>query len=194
MKPVTATVEALTAPESRSKSAARRGTSHPPGRRYVRTGPARIFPVSKDVEAVGRVAGGKHLDMVLTQLGFKGNAEFARLTETSEGSISKYRNGKATPTSTSLDKIVSVIVTLADARGLYFDPVEFYVRFGLITREALQQEPVDEIFIELISLDHEAAKVSDFEHQLLREQIGALMDLTRRRLKAARAERRQAAG
>lgn len=150
--------------------------------------------MSKDDEAVGRGPGGKHLDAVLTQLGFKGNAEFSRLTEISEGSISKYRNGKATPTNVSLDKIVSVIVEIADERGLYFDPVEFYVKYGLITREALQQEPVDEIFVELIRLDHETERF-EFEHQLFREQLQALMDLTQRRLDTAReAPRRRSAG
>jgi transcriptional regulator with XRE-family HTH domain len=151
--------------------------------------------VSKDQEAVGRVPGGKHLDKVLTQLGFKGNAELARRTGMGESSISKYRNGKAMPTSQSLDKIVSVIVETADDLDLYFDPVEFYVRFGLITREALQQEPVDEIFVELIRLDHETERF-EFEHQLFRDQLQALMDLTQRRLEAARAEtpRRRSAG
>jgi transcriptional regulator with XRE-family HTH domain len=151
--------------------------------------------VSKSNESVGRVAGGKYLDTALTQLGFKGNAEFARLTEISEGSISKYRNGKATPTNASLDKIVSAIVEIADERGLYYDPVEFYVKYGLITREALQQEPVDEIFVELIRLDHETERY-EFEHKLFREQLQALMDLTQRRLDAARTEsvRRESAG
>lgn len=151
--------------------------------------------MSKDSEAVGRGPGGLHLDKVLNQLGFKGNAEFARLTGITEGSISKYRNGKATPTSASLDRIVSVIVESADQRGLYIDPVEFYVRYGLITREALQQEPVDEIFVELIRLDHETQRF-EFEHQLFREQLQALMDLTQRRLDAARAKdpRQRSAG
>lgn len=150
--------------------------------------------MSKDDSAVGREAGGAHLDSTLTQLGFKGNAQLSRLTGLGEGSISKYRNGKATPTNASLEKIVSVIVEIADERGLYFDPVEFYVRFGLITREALQQEPVDEIFVELIRLDHETERF-EFEHQLFREQLQALMDLTQRRLDAAReAPRRKSAG
>lgn len=151
--------------------------------------------MSKSSESVGRVPGGQYLDTVLTQLGFKGNAEFARLTDISEGSISKYRNGKATPTNASLDKMVSAIVEIADERGLYFDPVEFYVKYGLITREALQQEPVDGIFVELIRLDHETERY-EFEHQLFREQLQALMDLTQRRLDVARAEmpRRKSAG
>lgn len=151
----------------------------------MRTGSARIFPVSKDVGEVGRVVGGKHLDSVLNELGFRGNVEFAELADVHNGSISKYRNGKATPTHQSMDKIVETIVKIADARGLYFDPVEFYVKFGLITREALQQEPVDEVFVELIRLDHETERFP-FEHQLLRDQLQALMELTQRRLDAAR--------
>lgn len=151
--------------------------------------------MSKDDEAVGREPGAKHLDKVLNQLGFKGNAELARLTDIGESSISKYRNGKAAPTSQNLDKIVEVVVERADLLGLYFDPVEFYVRFGLISREALQQEPVDEIFVELIRLDHETER-HEFEHRLFREQLQALMDLTQRRLDAARREapRRKSAG
>jgi transcriptional regulator with XRE-family HTH domain len=187
-------MEALSEREIRSKHAGRSTPSRPPGRRYVRTGSARIFPVSKDDTAVGREAGGEHLDKVLNKLGFRGNVEFAKLAGLTDGAISKYRNGKALPTTGSLGKIVGAIVTIADSRGLYFDPVEFYVRFGLITREALQQEPVDEIFVELISLDHEAEKVSEFEHQLFRDQLDALVELTRRRLKAARVNRKKATG
>lgn len=188
-------MEALTAHEIRSKPAGRTDAHRPPGRRYVRTGSARIFPVSKDETAVGREAGAKHLDKVLKELGFVGNVEFAELAGVTDGSISKYRNGKALPTTSSLGKIVDAIVAAADVRGLYYDPVEFYVRFGLITREALQQEPVDEIFVELIRLDHET-EAFEFEHRLFREQLHALMDLTQRRLDAARAEapRRRSAG
>lgn len=151
--------------------------------------------MSKDETAVGREAGGKHLDKVLNELGFRGNVEFAEISGVTDGSISKYRNGKALPTTVSLGKIVDAIVAAADARGLYYDPVEFYVKFGLITREALQQEPIDEIFVDLIRLDHEIEQY-EFEHRLFREQLQALMDLTQRRLDAARAEtpRRRSAG
>jgi transcriptional regulator with XRE-family HTH domain len=189
-------MEALTAQEIRSKPAGRTDHNRPPGRRYVRTGSARIFPVSKDDTAVGREAGAKHLDKALKQLGFIGNVEFAELAGVADGMVSKYRNGKALPTTSSLGKIVDAIVEVADARGLYFDPVEFYVRFGLITREALQQEPIDEIFVELIRLDHEAESY-EFEHQLFREQLRALMELTQRRLdtvRAAEKPRRRSAG
>lgn len=136
---------------------------------------------------VGRGPGGKHLDDALKRLGFTGNADLSRATGVSEGLLWKYRKGRVRPNNENLGKIVAVIVETADARDLYFDPVEFYVRFGLISRDEIEQEPVDELFVELIQLDHEVAAVSEFEHQLLRQHLQGLMDLTRERIRQARA-------
>lgn len=177
------------------KPAGRQDSGHPPGRRYIRAKPARIFPVSKTTgDEVGRGPGGKHLDKALRALGFTGNADFARLAGVGESMVYKYRTGKATPTNKSLDKIVTAIVDAAEARGMYFDPVEFYVRFGLISRDQLEQEPVDEIFVELIELDRKAAAADGFEHTLFREQLRSLMDLTQERLRRASQQKRRSAG
>lgn len=172
------------------KPAGRQDSGHPPGRRYIRTRTASIFPVSKTADGeVGRGPGGKHLDKALRALGFTGNAEFARLAGVGESMVYKYRTGKATPTNKSLDKIVSAIVEAAEARGMYFDPVEFYVRFGLISRDQLEQEPVDELFVELIELDRQAAAAGEFEHELFREQLRVLMGATRERLRRSSRKR-----
>lgn len=177
-------VQSVSAPPR--KPAGRQDSGHPPGRRYIRTRTASIFPVSKTADGeveVGRGPGGKHLDKALRALGFTGNAEFARLAGVGESMVYKYRTGKATPTNKSLDKIVSAIVEAAETRDMYFDPVEFYVRFGLISRDQLEQEPVDELFVELIELDRQAAAAGEFEHELFREQLRVLMGATRERLR-----------
>ena len=158
----------------------------------MRTGAAKIFPVSSSEAEVGPVPGGKHLDRALKELGFPGNAEFARRAGVSESMVYKYRNGRTTPTNKSLNKIVNAIVDAAEERGLYFDAVEFYVKFGLITRGELEQEPIDELFVELIELDRQAEAAGSFEHELFREQLRGLMDLTRERITGSARARRQA--
>lgn len=192
MKHTPATDAMRPARARRNKPAGRNDSSHPPGPRYIRTRAAKIFPVSNSTDGeVGRVPGGKHLNKALKALGFTGNAEFARLAGVTESMVYKYRTGKASPTNKSLDKIVSAIVDAAEARDMYFDPVEFYVKFGLISRDQLEQEPVDEVFVDLIELDRQAAAASDFEHELFRQQLRGLIDLTRERIKRASETRRQ---
>jgi transcriptional regulator with XRE-family HTH domain len=139
----------------------------------------------------GREAGGKHLDAALRSVGFRGNADLSRATGVSEGLLWKYRNGRVRPNNENLGKIVAVITDAAEPLGLYFDPVEFYVRFGLISRDELEQEPVDELFVDLIELDRQTEAVSDFEHELFRQQLRGLIDLTRERVKRASEARRQ---
>lgn len=136
---------------------------------------------------IGREAGGKYLDDALTRLGLRSNAEVHRLTGVSEGLISKYRRGKIRPTNETLDKIVSVIVPLSTRMGMPMDPVEFFVKFGLIRREQIDQPDIDPLYLELVQLDREAGLVDEFEQQVLRRHIQMLVEGTRRTLAEKRA-------
>lgn len=147
---------------------------------------ASIFPVSKDVEDT-RGPGAKYLDGILVKLGFKGNAELSRMTGVSEGLLWKWRNDKASPTNKNLRKVVRVIVPLCKAAGIPVDPVEFYVRFDLISRDELETEPADDLFLELIRVDEEAAHIDVEAQQKLREMVWFIVDGTRKRLDEKRA-------
>jgi transcriptional regulator with XRE-family HTH domain len=142
--------------------------------------------VSKDVEDT-RGPGAKYLDSILIKLGFKGNAELSRMTGVSEGLLWKWRNDKAAPTNKSLRKVVRVIVPLCKAAGIPVDPVEFYVRFDLISRDELETEPADELFLELMRVDEEAAHIDVEAQQKLREMVWFIVDGTRKRLDEKRA-------
>lgn len=137
--------------------------------------------MSKDVEDT-RGPGAKYLDSILTKLGFKGNAELHRMTGVSEGLLWKWRNDKASPTNKSLRKVVRVIVPLCKAAGIPVDPVEFYVRFELISRDELETEQADDLFLELIRVDEEAGHIDPEAQQKLREMVWFIVDGTRKRL------------
>lgn len=136
---------------------------------------------------VGREAGGKHLDAALNRLGLGNNAEVGRLTDVRDSLISKYRRGLVKPTSENLDKIVSVIVPLATRMGIPMDPVEFYVKFGLIRREQIDQEPMDALYVDLLQLDREAGQLDPDARRMLRAHVRLLIDGTRQQLDRARA-------
>lgn len=172
----------------RSKPAGRAVSVRPSSRRDTRSRAARIFPVSNpDGQEVGRAAGGAYLNDALNRLGLRGNVEAARITGVSDGLISKYRRGLVTPTNKNLDKIVSVIVPLAQRMGIPMDPVEFFVKFGLIRREQIDQAPVESIYVELVQLDREAGLVDEFEQQVLRRHVQMLVEGTRKTLQEKRA-------
>lgn len=158
----------------------------PGARRSQRATGANIFPVSKDVEDT-RGPGAKYLDGILIKLGFKGNAELSRMTGVSEGLLWKWRNDKASPTNKNLRKVVRVIVPLCRAAGIPVDPVEFYVRFDLISRDELETEPADDLFLELIRVDQEAGQIDAEAQESLREMVWFIVDGTRRRLDEKRA-------
>jgi transcriptional regulator with XRE-family HTH domain len=142
--------------------------------------------VSKDDEET-RNPGAKYLDGILIALGFKGNAELSRLTGVSEGLLWKWRSGAATPTSKNLRKVVSVIVPMAEAVGIPVDPVEFYVRFELITREEIEGERIDEMFLELVRLDREAGDTDPEIQHRLREMTLFLIEGIQQQLDQRRA-------
>jgi len=148
----------------------------PNGHHAGRSEAAKIFPVSKDDSEDTRGPGAIYLDDALNRLGFRGNAELSRLTGATEGLLWKWRQGKATPTAKNLRKVVSVIVPLARATGIVLDPVEFYVRFELITREELEPEPVDSLYLELIQLDRETELAAPELNQKLREMVWLVID------------------
>jgi transcriptional regulator with XRE-family HTH domain len=120
-------------------------------------------------------------------LGLGNNAEVSRLTGVNESLISKYRRGKARPTNETLEKIVSVIVPLGNRMGQPMDPVEFYVKFGLIRRDQLDQDPIDPLYIDLVQLDREAGMVDATDQDKLRNHIRILIQVTRQELDTKRA-------
>jgi transcriptional regulator with XRE-family HTH domain len=142
--------------------------------------------VSKDDEDT-RNPGAKYLDGTLIALGFKGNAELSRLTGVSEGLLWKWRSGAATPTSKNLRKVVRVIVPMAQAVGIPADPVEFYVRFELITREEIEGEPIDDLFLDLVRLDREAGELDPEIRHRLREMTWFLVEGIQKQLDQRRA-------
>lgn len=160
----------------------RHDTGVPGVRRDRRSGTANIFPVSKDSETDTRSPGAKYLNDVLNALGFSGNAELSRLTGVREGSLWKWRNDGATPTSQNLRKVVSVIMPLARAAGLPVSAVEFYVRFELITWEEIEPDPVDDLYIELLRLDRETGDLDSDLQRRMRESVSFIVDSVRQQL------------
>lgn len=152
-----------------------------------------MFPVSTiGLDEPGREYGGRYLDMQLTRIGLGGrgaNAELSRLTGLGESMISKWRRGKATPSVANLRTLLSAVESRARQLDVSWETSEFFVRFGLIQRDDMAQEPIHPLFVELVQLDREAGLVDEFEQQVLRRHIQMLVEGTRRTLEEKRATR-----
>lgn len=150
-----------------------------------------MFPVStSENDTPGRERGRRYLDQQLTLIGFGGhgaNAELSRISGIGESIISKWRRGKSMPTRDRLRDLLDAVAPHARRIGVSWEPTEFFIEFGLISRGDLQQDPVDDLYSELIRLDREAGLIDEFEQQVLRRHVQMLVEGTRRTLAEKRA-------
>jgi hypothetical protein len=137
-----------------------------------------------DGAEIGRAAGGKYLDGKLRMLGLDSNAEVQRITGVNAGIISKLRRGKAKPESETITRIVDGLRPLARERGVVLDGIELRVRFGVIAREDLDQEPIDPLYQDLHEVGLELAAMNPTAHETYRRQLEFVLAAARAQLAA----------